>query len=151
MTPGERQELEHKAERSLRRGELREALALFRQLAQAFPGDAQLASRLAQVEGNLQSGELTSGKNVFRAEAPGTFTSPTHEAEALASRGDFAGAVSIYRKVLAANPAAELVKERLTELFQLAQARTGPRAVNKEQLLQHLLERVLARKGRKFR
>lgn len=152
MTPDERHELEHRAERSLRRGELRDALSLFRSLAEAFPDDSALAARLDQLEGSLEPGELANGKAAFRAEASGVYATPTHEAEALASRGDFAGAISIYRKLLAQNPGAELVSERLAELFQLAQARSGSRGtVNREQLLQQLLERVVSRKDRKFK
>jgi tetratricopeptide (TPR) repeat protein len=150
MTPDERRTLEATADRHLRRGELRDALALFRQLAQAFPDDAALARRLAQVEENLQPAELTHARAAFRPEV-GT-QSPTHEAEALAARGDFAAAITIYRKLLEQNPAAELVRERLAELFQLAQARTPARPSapsaprNPQRELERLLERIASRR-----
>jgi tetratricopeptide (TPR) repeat protein len=150
MTPDERRTLEATAERHLRRSELRDALALFRQLAQAFPDDEALSRRLAEVEENLQPAELTHARSAFRPEP--AKASPTHQAEALASRGDFAGAITIYRSLLEQNPNAELVRERLAELFQLAQARSpsrvqpapAPRDPKRE--LEKLLERITSRR-----
>ncbi len=147
MMPDERRALEATAERHLRRGELREAVAVLHHLVQALPDDAALAERLAQLEENLQPAELMSPKAALRSD-PKTAPSPMHDAEALASRGDFAGAITIYRRLLEQNPAADLVRERLAELFQLAQARSPqrPTASSRAQVLEHLLERIATRR-----
>jgi tetratricopeptide (TPR) repeat protein len=147
MMPDERRTLEASAERHLRRGELREAVSLLQQLVQTYPGDAALIERLAQLEENLQPAELMSPKAALRSD-PKIAPSPMHDAEALASRGDFAGAITIYRQLLAQNPAAELVRERLAELFQLAQARSParPTGSSRAQVLEHLLERITSRR-----
>lgn len=146
MSPDERQAVESKAERALRRGDLAGALAHFREVAHAFPDDAALAARIAQLESNLGPGE-TARHAPITAEPSGIFRSPMHEAEAQAARGDFAGAIATYRRLLADNPDLDLVKERLAELFQLAQASTAPRqTVSREQVLEHLLGRISSRK-----
>lgn len=146
MSPDERQALETKAERALRRGNFAEAVAIFRDVALAFPDDAALAARIAELEANLGPGEARA-RAPISAEPSGVFRSPMHEAEALAARGDFAGAIATYRRLLADNPGLELVKERLAELFQLAQASTAPKhEVSREQVLEHLLDRISTRK-----
>ena len=58
MTDDERDTLEAKAERALRRGELSEAFALFSKLIAAFPEDTALAQRVAELRENLQPLEL---------------------------------------------------------------------------------------------
>ncbi len=151
MTPSERDALEAKAERSLRRGELAEALAAFRQLSGAFPTDQALAARLAELQESLQPAELMNPKSNFRSEPPAAATSPFDEAEALASRGDLHGAMTIYRKLMAERPDAELVRERLAELFTLAKARgapppAAPQAKPVDSLLSDLLARIGDRK-----
>lgn len=146
MSPEERQALQTRAERALRRGELALALALFREVARAFPDDGALAARIGELEANLGPGEALAHA-ALPAEPSGVFQSPVHEAEALAARGDFAGALATYRRLLADNPGLELVKERLAELFQLAQASTSPRQqISREQILEHLLGRISSRK-----
>lgn len=147
MNPEERRELEQKADRSLRRGELGEALASYRKLVAAFPNDAALRERLAQLEQNLQPAELLNPKAAFRAEPSGVHATPMHQAESLAAKGDFAGAIALYRKLLESRPDWELVKERLAELFQLAQAREAPKSVvSREQVLEQLLDRISTRR-----
>jgi len=146
MTPDERAARESKAERALRRGELAYALSLFREIALAFPDDAALAARIADLEGTVTPQERVP-RLPITTEPSGVFRSPMHEAEALAAKGDFAGAIAVYRKLLAANPELELVKERLAELFQLAQARAAPKqSVSREQVLEHLLGRIESRR-----
>jgi tetratricopeptide (TPR) repeat protein len=146
MTPDERQQLEHKAERALRRGELRDAVTLLRQLVTACPDDAHARDKLAQLEASLEPGELMSAKAGFRSEASNVYASPQHQAEALAGRGDFAGAITIYQRLISQAPDADLLRERLAELQQLAQATARVPTVSREQLYEHLLERISARR-----
>jgi tetratricopeptide (TPR) repeat protein len=146
MSPDERQARESKAERALRRGELAAALAHFRDIALAFPDDAALAARIADLEASVSPQERVP-RIPITTEPSGVFRSPMHEAEALAARGDFGGAIGVYRKLLAANPELDLVKERLAELFQLAQASASPKqSVSREQVLEHLLGRIGSRR-----
>ncbi len=66
--------------------------------------------------------ELASPKARAEPEAAAPAGSPLAHAEALAARGDFAGAIALYRKALAEKPDSPLLSERLNELFQLVQA-----------------------------
>jgi tetratricopeptide (TPR) repeat protein len=146
MTPEERKGLERNAERSLRRGELRDAVASFRTLADAFPGDEALAGRLALVEETLQPAELAGAMASARSDPSGTHRSPTHQAEAQAARGDFKGAIAIYEELLQQTPQADLLRDRLGELRQLAAATRAHPALSREHLLEHLLERISSRR-----
>ncbi|MCA3011309.1 MAG: tetratricopeptide repeat protein [Myxococcaceae bacterium] len=149
MPPTDRQAIEAKAERCLRRGELSEAFSLFRKLAAAFPHDAALARRLSELEESLQPAELTSSKANFRAEPVDLPRSDTEHAEHLAAAGDYAGAIVAYRRLLAARPDNELVRERLAELFTLARAaapRPSAPTATREAVLGELLSRIGARK-----
>ena len=133
------------------------ALALFQQLVAAFPGDASLAEKLANLKENLQPMELTSAKSRFVPEpsAPRVGAAPLDEAEALAARGDYAGAIARYRKALGDKPDSELLKERLAELFRMMQAqapkpRPAPVVLPKspELTLTELLDRIAGRRKR---
>jgi tetratricopeptide (TPR) repeat protein len=146
VNEAERTTLERLAERSLRRGELNEALASFRALSQAFPADTALATRLASLEAAVHPSELTPATGAVRSAPSGGYTSPAHEAEARAARGDFDGAIGIYQRLLGEQPTAELLVERLAELRQLASATRSHPAMSREQLLEHLLERIAARR-----
>jgi len=150
MSPADRQAIESRAERCLRRGELSEAFALFRELVAAFPDDAPLRRRVEELEGSLQPAELMSAKANFRAEPEGAPRSATEEAERLAAAGDYAGAIGAYRKLLSMRPDNELVKERLDELFDLARASSSPRPSapgrSREAVLGDLLSRIGARR-----
>ena len=152
MAPDERDAVEARADRAMRRGELSTALELFSQLTAAFPGgDAQLGLKLKQLKENLQPMELVSAKSRFAPEPPSVKSSgPLDEAEVLAARGDYAGAITAYRKALAARPDNELAKERITELFALVQAqaprRPAARAVTAERVLTDLLDRISVRR-----
>jgi tetratricopeptide (TPR) repeat protein len=149
MSPADRQALEARAERCLRRGELSEAFTLFRELVTRFPDDAALAERLSQLEGSLQPAELLSAKANFRAEPEGAPRSDTEQAERLAAAGDYAGAIAAYRRLLTARPDNELVRERLAELFTLARAaapRPSAPTANREAVLGELLSRIGARR-----
>ncbi|XXF74993.1 tetratricopeptide repeat protein [Myxococcaceae bacterium GXIMD 01537] len=154
MTPAARAELEARAERCLRRGELDEALAHFETLVREFPEDAALTARLVQLRDTLQPLELQNVKARFLAEhAPLGPASPMQEGERLFSLGDYAGAAAAYRRALQERPDNQLIQERLVELFQLA--RNAPRAASPtdkalplEPLprLNALLDRVAARR-----
>ncbi|MDX2014241.1 MAG: tetratricopeptide repeat protein [Myxococcaceae bacterium] len=149
MSLVDRQALEARAERSLRRGELSEAFSLYRQLVAAFPADAALKERLGQLEASIQPAELMSPKANFRAEPDDAPRSETEQAERLAAAGDYAGAISAYRRLLTARPDNELVRERLSELFTLARAaapRPSAPTANREAVLGELLSRIGARK-----
>lgn len=141
--------METRAERSLRRGELSEAFRLFRQLANAFPQDQALAQRIRDLEESLQPSELLSPRANFRAEGSDAPQSPMDQAEALAAKGDFAGAIALYRTLLAQRPDSELIRERLAELFGLVQAQAPRRSpFQRESLLADLLSRIAARRRR---
>lgn len=151
MTQDERDTLEAKADRAMRRGELAAALALLQQLSTAFPADAAVAEKLRNLKDNLQPSELTSAKSRFAPEpAAPQASSPLDEAERLAARGDFAGAIAGYRKALAARPDSELLKERLAELFKMMQAQAPRRPVpvvkSPELALSELLDRIAERR-----
>ena len=150
MSPLEREALEAKAERSLRRGELSEAFGIYKQLTTAFPADAALQRRVAELKESLQPAELMNPKSNFRSESTaGTPASPFDAAEVFASKGDYPAAIAIYRKLMAERPDSELIRERLTELFQLAQAGQAPPAPVKKPLdavLADLLSRISDRK-----
>jgi tetratricopeptide (TPR) repeat protein len=131
MTPDERTEAEARADRALRRGELSSALELYQAIVKAFPKDEIIALKLQRVRETLQPMELQHAK--YRAtpepQLP-TTSGDVDVAEALAAKGDYAGAIAIYRKALDTRPNSELIKERLGELFQLAQSmapRSTPR------------------------
>lgn len=154
MTPDERDTLEAKGDRAMRRGELSTAVELFQKLRAAFPADAALAEKLKNLEESLQPMELTSAKSRFVPEpsAPRA-SSPLDEAEALAAKGDYAGAIAGYRKALAAKPGSELLKERLAELFRMMQAhapqRPPPPVTRSPELaLSELLDRIASRRKR---
>lgn len=147
MTPAERSTLETQIDRHVRRGELAEAWAALQQLCAAFPEDANLAQRLVELEQGLDPAERRRAA-VAKVETTGSFKSPMHEAEAHAAAGRYKDAIALYRGLLTERPDWELVKERLAELFQLAQVAAPQRRqpVNRESILLHLLERILARK-----
>lgn len=146
MTPVERSSLESQVERHVRRGEMPEAWSALQILCNEFPLDNALRERLDRLEQNLDPEERrrVSPSGITAAVK---YASPMHEAEALAAAGKYKESISIYRALLVERPDLELVKERLAELFQLAQvaapARQPPNRIN---FLEHLLSRISARK-----
>lgn len=151
MSPLEREALEAKVERSLRRGELAEALALYRELENAFPHDRSLARRITELQENLQPAELTNPTSNFRSQpaASGIADAPLAAAETCASQGDYKGAIALYRRLMTERPDSELIRERLAELFELAQAgQSPPRPAAKalEAVLNDLISRINDRK-----
>lgn len=147
MTPQERETLEHQAERCLRRGELSEAFSTFKQIAAAFPADAAIKRRIDDLQDSLQPSELMDAKSNFRRETgSGQPTSLIDEAEMNASKGDYKGAISIYRQLMEGQPGSELIRERLAELFQLAQAgQPPPKASASQRPLDSVLNDLLSR------
>ena len=153
MTSAARADLEARAERCLRRGELDEALAHFETLARDYPEDAELAARLAHLRETLQPMELQNVKARFREEhAPHGSSSPMQEGERLFTLGDYAGAAAAYRRALQERPGNELIQERLLELYELARAlpvqSPTDKALPKEPVhrLNALLDRVASRR-----
>lgn len=146
MSPEERTALEGKVERHLRRGELSEAWASLSRLTDAFPEDASLQLRLRQLEESLEPSEWRR-VTMARPEPSGVHKSPMHYAEGLAAAGKYTEAIEIYRALLDERPDWELVRERLGELFQLARVAQARRpAVDRAGVLEHLLERINARR-----
>lgn len=144
--------MEARAERCLRRGEMSEALSLYRQLVAELPGDAALKAKLAHLEESVDPRELHSGALPPTEAKHAPATTPEQEGERLFALGDFAGAAAAYRRALNEKPDSELIKERLIELFRLAQ--TAPRhsptdsalPEDPESKLRALLDRISARK-----
>lgn len=136
----------------MRRGEWSEALALFESIARAFPDDTAAQHRLAQVRESVAPEELA--RPVVRAAPPEIHgSSPEAEGERLFAIGDYAGAAAAYRRALRDKPHSELIRERLVELFQLAQV-SAPRSSptdaalpkDPEDRLRALLDRIASRK-----
>ncbi len=143
------------AERAVRRGDLKEALALFRQLLAQAPDSSALRARIAAVESLVQPKELSAGRPALPP--PGSLNferPPTLEqvAEALFDRGDLAGAAATYERILKARPEHQLAHERLLELraaaATLPERRPPSQALprDKVRLLEELLARVASRR-----
>ncbi|WP_224369931.1 tetratricopeptide repeat protein [Hyalangium versicolor] len=155
MTLEARAEMQARAERALRRGELAEAVGLYETLVQQFPHDEALAQKLALLRESLQPMELQSPKARPPArdeplhQGP---SSPVQEGERLFALGDYAAAAAAYRRALQDHPHNELIQERLVELYRLATSapRYSPtdKALPKEpeDRLQALLDRLAARR-----
>lgn len=146
MTPSERAALETQIDRHVRRGELPAARAALERLCLAIPDDLALADRLARLEADLDPSERRPVA-LGGIEPTGKHKTPMHEAESLAAKGKYKEAIAIYRALLNERPDWELVRERLAELFQLAQVAAPNRtSVNQAGALEHLLDRINTRK-----
>lgn len=144
MNSGERAQLEAQTERHLRRGELSEAWATLSRLAEAFP--QAYAARLQQLEESLEPAEWRRVTQQ-RGAPSGVMKTPSQYAESLVAEGHFTEAMELYRALLDENPDQELVKERLSELYQLARVATPSRPpVDRTATLEHLLERISSRR-----
>jgi tetratricopeptide (TPR) repeat protein len=121
MSPGE---LEQRAERAVRRGELLVALEHFDAYLAQQPDDERVRQRMESVRALLQPSELVSRRRAEPEEpepgAGGTL-SDAELGEMHASSGRFTEAADAYQRAFTANPRSELLKERLEELLALAQ------------------------------
>jgi tetratricopeptide (TPR) repeat protein len=118
------EELEQKAERAVRRGELLAALELYETYLAQHADDERIRSRMESVRALLQPSELVSRRRADpeEPEAAAAPVSDAEQGEVLASSGRFADAAKAYERAAAANPTNELLRERLQELRALAQA-----------------------------
>ena len=119
MNPGE---MEQRAERAVRRGELLVALEHFEAHMAQHPDDDRVRARMEAVRALLQPSELVSRRRAEpedheREKAP---VSAAETGEMLAGSGRFVEAAEAYQKAVEANPENELFRERLQELRALA-------------------------------
>src|SRR5262247_2239954 len=106
-------EMEQRAERAVRRGELHAALELFDHLIALAPGDERIRQRREAVRALLQPAELSNGNPPEPDEperapaADGTLTD-AEQGELHASAGRFVEALHCYERALAAAPENQL-------------------------------------------
>src|SRR3954463_7191739 len=115
-------DLEQRAERAVRRGELLLALELFESLLAENPDDERVRQRMESVRALLQPSELVARRRTEPEEPDpehGTLPNPQPR-EMYASSGRFNDAAAAYERAAAANPKNELLQERLEELRALA-------------------------------
>ena len=115
-------ELEQRAERAVRRGELLVALEHFEAYLAQQPDDERIRSRMEAVRALLQPSELVSRRRAEPEEAQSG--SPPHSDAAVgelhASSGRFAEAAEAYERAVAGDPQNVLLRERLEELRSLS-------------------------------
>jgi tetratricopeptide (TPR) repeat protein len=119
MTPAE---LEQKAERAVRRGELLAAIEHFEAYLAQQPDDDRIRARMEAVRALLQPSEMVSRRRP-EPEEPEARIAPVSSAEVgemHASAGRFAQAAEAYEHALGADPENVLLRERLAELRALA-------------------------------
>jgi tetratricopeptide (TPR) repeat protein len=117
------EELEQRAERAVRRGELLLALELFESLLADNPEDERVRQRMESVRALLQPSELVNRRRAepdTAEQAPPEALSEAEHGEVHASAGRFEEATRWYEKAVAKNPRNELLRERLEELRGLA-------------------------------
>lgn len=146
------------AERSVRRGELKQALQIYRELLERAPRDTQVHARIATIESLLQPHELSGSPSSHAMPGLDLSRSTTLEqtAEMLFERGDLAGAIATYERVLRERPDHELARERCVELKRLFDLHAPPvpgRATpglslprGKSDMLEALLGRIASRR-----
>jgi tetratricopeptide (TPR) repeat protein len=119
MSPAE---LEQRAERAVRRGELLVALEHFDAYLAQQPDDERIRQRMESVRALLQPSELVSRRRPEPEEADPEHgsLSDAELGEMHASSGRFNDAAEAYERAVAANPKNELLAERLHELRALA-------------------------------
>lgn len=116
-------ELEQRAERAVRRGELLVALELFEAVLAQRPEDERVRQRMEAVRALLQPSELVHRRRpepdagATKAAEPG---SDAEQGELLAASGRFLEAAEAYRRAVLGSPDNELFRERLEELSLLA-------------------------------
>ena len=122
MTPDE---LEQKAERAVRRGELLVALEHFDAYLAEQPDDERIRTRMEAVRALLQPSELVSRRRAEpeEADAKAVPVGSAEVGEMHASSGRFAEAAESYERAVDADPQNDLLLERLEELRALAHPR----------------------------
>ena len=122
MDESSQDELEQRAERAVRRGELLVALDAFERLLAQRPEDERLRGRIESVRSLLQPSELVHRRRAEPlAEQPvEAALNDAEQGELFASSGRYEQAVQCYRRAVATHPKNELLQERLAELFRLA-------------------------------
>jgi tetratricopeptide (TPR) repeat protein len=123
MAPITQEELQHRAERAVRRGELLVALDLFETLLAQQPENEPLRTRIESVRALLQPSELVARRRAEPSAEEKANARPltaAEEGELAAAAGRFTEAVELYEKVVRENPKNELLRERLVELMQYA-------------------------------
>jgi len=115
-------ELEQRAERAVRRGQLLVALEHFEAYLAQQPDDERVRQRMESVRALLQPSELVSRRRAEPEEPePGAGTlSDAETGEMYASSGRFKEAAAAYHRAWQASPKNELLKERYEELRALA-------------------------------
>jgi tetratricopeptide (TPR) repeat protein len=122
MNRGPPAELEQRAERAVRRGELLAALEHFEAYLAQQPDDERVRQRMESVRALLQPSELVSRRR-SEPELPDPAAETLSDAEMgemHASSGRFGEAAKAYERALSQNPGNELLRERLDELRALA-------------------------------
>jgi tetratricopeptide (TPR) repeat protein len=116
-------DLEQRAERAVRRGELLVALEHFDAYLAQVPDDERVRLRMESVRALLQPSELVSRRRSEPDEvaAAASQLSDAELGEMHASSGRFEEAAEAYGRAVTANPKNELLRERLEELRSLAQ------------------------------
>jgi tetratricopeptide (TPR) repeat protein len=117
-------ELEQRAERAVRRGELLSALQLFEELIALEPDDERVRQRMESVRALLQPAELSDRRRSEPEEAeprpPAETLTDAEQGELHAGAGRFVEALRCYERAVAESPDNELLRERLEELRELA-------------------------------
>jgi tetratricopeptide (TPR) repeat protein len=116
-------DLEQRAERAVRRGELLVALEHFDAYLAQEPDDERVRTRMESVRALLQPSELVSRRRAEpeEPEATASLLSDAETGEMHASAGRFDDAAKAYALAVRANPKNELLRERFEELRALAQ------------------------------
>jgi tetratricopeptide (TPR) repeat protein len=116
-------ELEQRAERAVRRGELLAGLELYETYLAQRPDDERVRARMEAVRALLQPSELVNRRRAEKEEpdaAAAPPVSPAEHGEVLAGSGRFAEAAEAYERAAAEDPENQLLRERLQELRALA-------------------------------
>ena len=128
MTPDERAETEAQADRCRRRGEIAQALQLYRTIVQAFPDDVGLMQKLSLLAQSLQPLELHHPKANLAERRGATPLTDEQRAEGHVERGELTQAVSLYRAALRERPGNTLLSDRLAEVFAMLRNESPPPA-----------------------
>jgi tetratricopeptide (TPR) repeat protein len=116
-------ELEQRAERAVRRGELLVAIEHFEAYLAQNPDDERVRQRMESVRALLQPSELVSRRRAEPEEpqSPSADSlSDAEQGEMHASSGRFGDAAQAYARAVARSPTNELLRERLEELRALS-------------------------------